>query len=595
MGAYTAGGTIQHETTDGSNLIVERKFFIRPGNDGKAINLRADDDILIRDCFSIDCKNAFIRARNCNRIHMEDLDLDGRNNSEKNFMMILQFGDGGGKQIGNEVDDLRVKHTEMRNIRYGGTASFFNGDGAAVEPLCTNILFHQVMSGNAPDTAFDFKAGVTLVFCIGHNCQTGFKLWGNQPAHVTFNLIGCISRNTDRGIEVLNTNCTVNLYGHTYEDYNRTNIQFSDGATAAQVNTFDLADAPLALLIPPYPTGYTESQKNSYDLKSRGWRAALDARPRQTLSRKTQNNPKIDGGWMGSIIEVANGISSGVTGYYVESATRKTAAMHVSYAAAVAWVQASPWKDSVTARASVEGRLAGETDGCCIRLGDNEHVVKESNVVTSYGRPMRSKRTDLELGWTMKTIWDSGQAKSDSIVTGQFFQVGGNGWTIPVSSIGTAWDEANFTVLVAYDHVARTATERILMHLLKDTTHYHKIYGDHASDTRFTTSDAGGSTDTGGTAFVEVDISRICYTYDRATNTAKLYEAGVKIEEDVAAEDPTGILNLHFGSLYPGLSLGHGERISEILILPRVLTEADAIYETTLANGTFSQFGIGDV
>ena len=87
MGAYTAGGTIQHETTDGSNLIVERKFFIRPGNDGKAINLRADDDILIRDCFSIDCKNAFIRARNCNRIHMEDLDLDGRNNSEKNFLL----------------------------------------------------------------------------------------------------------------------------------------------------------------------------------------------------------------------------------------------------------------------------------------------------------------------------------------------------------------------------------------------------------------------------------------------------------------------------------------------------------------------------
>ena len=589
---YTLVNNVDFRNTVGpTNVTYEYLQMTRPedGNgavDGKCIIVHNENGQTLRKIRGFDWSKRLVEYLGVTGIHIEDIFADSRMNAETNFAV--------GFSIREPYSDLKIKNAICRNVRYaGGESSYQNADCFTTERNGDLIEYWLCEGIDAIDSAWDMKSPGIWIDCLGENANFGWRLRGanseGEPDHIHY-LINCTARNNARALQV-HPRSDIRLFNFTF-DNNGDNYDIKAGADISQVTT--LTEHPFPHLRPPYPPGFTEVQKREYEERGRSrTKHKLYLAP-QNVERLRTQTPKISGGLIGSIKTVTDGISSGVDGKYCETSDGMSASMQADDATAIAWFQART--GFLNARAGCDLRLGNVADGLLLRLNDDRYCLKESNAITHMARIGESdsikghfwrkmNATETSVPWDyLDTFIDRGRnfGANDS-------------WTMPVSNMGTAWDEANFSLIIWWQQPDVAAADRYLFHIL-DTgdTEYHKIWGDSAGPFGFSTKDGVGTNDIVRSPDFSAGHRRSVYTFNAGTTTAVLHEDGAKIAEDTSARVPTGIDRINLGSKDGG---GNGltRRIAEVIILPQTLSDADALYESDANNDTFSQPGIGDL
>lgn len=126
-------------------------------------------------CVALNFSKRFVDLRNSHRAEISNFIADAQFNASMDFCIGISIGES--QDPTKACDDVYIHDGTIRNIKYGGTATYLNGDGICIERGCQNIRIERVFIKNVPDGGVDSKSSFTMKDSMIQYAKHGIRIW----------------------------------------------------------------------------------------------------------------------------------------------------------------------------------------------------------------------------------------------------------------------------------------------------------------------------------------------------------------------------------------------------------------------------------
>ena len=158
-----------------NNLVLNDLQFSNPLPSGKCIELRACNNVKSGGCIATNFAKRFVDLRQLTGAEIVNFIADAMYDDTDNFCIGISIGASG--VIADACHDVYVHDGTIKNVRYGGTSAYKNGDGIAVEKGCTGLRFEKLRIEDVQDGGIDAKSPFSMKHCIIKKASRAIRVW----------------------------------------------------------------------------------------------------------------------------------------------------------------------------------------------------------------------------------------------------------------------------------------------------------------------------------------------------------------------------------------------------------------------------------
>jgi len=219
--------------------ITDKEFKDVLGSAGKCIMLIGASNLVIERCQMDNFSKAAIHLQNCSDVSIKDIYADAKLNATQDFCKGMMFENTNGISVDGFI---------CKNIEYGGTGTYKNGDAFLVESG-TGITLRRFSFDNIRDGGIDTKVHITIENGTIKKAHRGIRVW--QSADIKdVSISDC-----DEGIWLADTATKVRLTRVSFANCTRKISDDNGNEIPLTDPRIEVLDSASPVIVPPTYTG----------------------------------------------------------------------------------------------------------------------------------------------------------------------------------------------------------------------------------------------------------------------------------------------------------------------------------------------------